>query len=307
MKPRVTALVVTYNRRDLLLRCLAAIAGQTSPPDRILVVDNSSTDGTPELLSRESGRTLPEIELLALRENTGGAGGFAAGLAHAAATGADWTWLMDDDAVPHRDALEKLLAHAHDPAHLYGSVAVSGTLLSWPMVPVGGGPRDVMYATSELPPVQDVHFIPFLGLLVSRDMIDHIGVPDAGFFLAADDVDYCLRARGHGARVVLVADSRIEHPASERYRLWLPARPFHSLRLAPWKRYYDVRNRLLVARNHHGLALYYSTIPGSFLRLAATLWHEPDRWMQLRAFAGGMVDGLLGRKGRRHEAWGLRP
>jgi GT2 family glycosyltransferase len=298
--------VVTYNRKELLRRCLLAISAQTQKPDLILVVDNASTDGTREMLEQVSMDSIPEIETLFLSENSGGAGGFSAGMEHAAAMGAGWVWIMDDDAVPHQDALAQLLEQATDPGNLYGSTAVSGNTLSWPMLPYQGRPEDAIYSSEQLMPAQDVVFIPFLGLLVSSVVIGRIGVPDAGFFIAADDVDYCFRARHAGAKIILVGGSRIEHPASERYRLWLPGRLFYSLRLSPWKRYYDVRNRLLVARNHHGMALYYSTVPGSFLRLFATLWHEPNRMMQLRAFFAGMVDGLLGRKGRRHEAWGIR-
>jgi GT2 family glycosyltransferase len=137
--------------------------------------------------------------------------------------------------------------------------------------------------------------------------VRRIGYPDAGFFLASDDTDYCYRAIGSGAKIILAGKSRIEHPASSRYRLWLPGRMFYTLRLPPWKRYYDVRNRLFVAKNHFGLSAYYKTLPASFLRLIATLWYEPRRFAQIWAFVAGTVDGLLGRKGRRHELWGIRP
>lgn len=307
MSASLAVLVVTHNRKDLLRRCLRAIASQTMPPNRIFVVDNASTDGTSEMLVQESGNSLPLLEVLLLPENTGGAGGFSAGLAQAASSGADWIWLMDDDAVPHIDALERLMEQASDPRNLYGSAAVSGNRLAWPMLPVGGRATDEINSSEQLVVTQDVHFIPFLGLLVSATMIARIGVPDAGFFIAADDVDYCLRARHCGARIILVGDSRIEHPASVRHTLRIPGSPLYVLQLPPWKRYYDVRNRILVARNHHGLALYYGTIPATFVKLVATLAREPNRMMQLRAFLGGMIDGFLARKGRRHDVWGLRP
>ncbi|MCB1745985.1 MAG: glycosyltransferase [Gammaproteobacteria bacterium] len=308
MTRSITALVVTYNRRILLERCLAAVAAQSCPPARILVVDNASTDDTRAWLAASGWLARADVELLALDDNTGGAGGFAAGIAHAVATGADWVWLMDDDAEPHVEALQRLAAAATEPADLYGSVAVSGERLAWMMMPQAGGGRRTLVATADLPatPV-DVSFIPFLGLLVSRELVARIGIPDARFFLAADDVEYCFRARAAGARIQLVPDSRIEHPAADRYAIRLPGRTFHSLRLVPWKRYYDVRNRLFVARRHYGAALWYQTIPGQFLRLAMTLVHEPDRLRQLHAFVAGMVDGLRGRGGRRHEAWGIRP
>lgn len=303
----VTALVVTYNRKALLARCLQSMHEQTRRPDRVLIVDNASGDGTREMLHGEGWLQRAGFELLALDDNTGGAGGFAAGLAHAVATSAEWIWLMDDDALPHRDALERLLARGFDPADMYGSAAVSGERLAWPMMPHGGREPDMAYRADELGEQVEVQFIPFLGLMLHASMVRRIGVPDAGFFIAADDVDYSFRARAAGARLWLVPASRIEHPASERYFIGLPGRRFHALRLVPWKRYYDVRNRIFVARNHYGAKLYYGTLPGSALRLLATLWHEKQRMRQLWAFIAGMTDGLLGRKGRRHERWGLRP
>lgn len=304
--PRITAVVVTYNRKALLTRCLAAVAGQTRIPDQILIVDNASTDGTREQLQSEGWLSRPNVKLLALSDNTGGAGGFAAGLTHATESGADWVWMMDDDAEPHPDALEQLINRHLDEQNLYGSVAVDSNKLSWPMESFGGKPKNVIYEADRLPECMDVQFIPFLGILVSAQMVKRIGLPDAGFFLAADDVEYCLRARSEGAKILLIGQSRITHPASERYRLWLPGREFYSLRLTPWKRYYDVRNRIFVARKHFGARLWYSTIPGSFLRLFATLWHEHDRRKQLKAFFAGMTDGLLGRTGRRHQKWGIK-
>ncbi|MDR3299123.1 MAG: glycosyltransferase [Candidatus Accumulibacter sp.] len=283
----------------MLRQCLSKITEQTRPPDQILVVDNASTDGTTAWISEWAAKSPVKARAITLAENTGGSGGFSEGLRIAIADGADWVWMMDDDAEPHPDALEHLLDRSLEPENLYGSAAISGEKLSWPMMAM----EAAIHETRQLSGEVDVQFIPFLGLLVSSRLINKIGLPDAGFFLAADDVDYCMRARQAGAKILLVGASRIEHPASERYRLWLPGRKFYSLKLPPWKRYYDVRNRIFVARNHYGLALYYKTIPGSFLRLFATLIHEPRRLAQLWAFIAGLVDGLLGRKGRRHTNW----
>jgi rhamnopyranosyl-N-acetylglucosaminyl-diphospho-decaprenol beta-1,3/1,4-galactofuranosyltransferase len=104
-QPRVVAVVVTWNRRDLLLESLAAVLAQTRPPDAVIAVDNASTDGTADAV--RAG--FPAVRLATLAQNTGGAGGFAYGLALALADGADLVWLMDDDTVPEPGALRALL------------------------------------------------------------------------------------------------------------------------------------------------------------------------------------------------------
>src|SRR5690606_8643445 len=104
--PVVVAVVVAYNRRDLLIRALDGLAEQARPCDAVVVVDNGSTDGSGERAAAHHLR--PDV--LTLERNTGGAGGFAAGLAHAVlARGADLVWLMDDDTVPTPTALSALL------------------------------------------------------------------------------------------------------------------------------------------------------------------------------------------------------
>ncbi len=137
-KNTVCAVVVTYNRKNLLLECLDAIRKQTRPVQGIYLIDNASTDGTPETLL-ENGyiQELPPKELrepwekkfevknltdgepiklhyVRMQENTGGAGGFYEGVKRGYEKGYDWLWLMDDDCLPLENCLEKQL-----PSDLY--------------------------------------------------------------------------------------------------------------------------------------------------------------------------------------------
>ena len=93
----VTAVVVAYNRRELLLEALRALLDQTVPPDSVIVVDNASTDASADVASGVSS----DFDVIRLDRNTGGAGGFAVGIERAVtAHGADLVWIMDDDTIP---------------------------------------------------------------------------------------------------------------------------------------------------------------------------------------------------------------
>ena len=104
----IIAVVVTYNRRELLKRNIACLRLNT-PVSSIVVVNNGSTDGT--------GAWLDEQEDLAVihQENVGGSGGFYRGIQYAYQAGADWIWCMDDDVFPRPDCMELLLPYSHEP------------------------------------------------------------------------------------------------------------------------------------------------------------------------------------------------
>lgn len=301
----IFSIVVTFNRRDLLRKALQAHMAQKLQPSCLLIVDNASSDGTRDMLHTEGWIDMPNIKLLALTENMGGAGGFAAGLQHALTNGADWVWMMDDDAEPHSDALEQLMRVATDPMQVYGSLAVCGNQTSW-LTTVLNPPLGEVERPEDVPEHAEVQSLPFLGFLIHRDLVARIGLPDAGYFIAADDVEYCVRAQRAGAKIIMAGRSRIEHPKSRPYKVKVLGRTLTCLALPPWKRYYDTRNRLLIARKHYGIKLFTHTIPGSLVRLFAALWQEPDRLAQLRAFCAGFWDGLWGIKGKRHEKWGIK-
>lgn len=298
----IAAVVVSFNRLECLKKCIEALLLQSRPLAVILVIDNGSTDGSVEWLQQ---RPELQVKTVLLCTNQGGAGGFAVGLSEAIAIGVDWAWLMDDDAAPHVNALEELMRRADDPANIYGSLAVSGTFTSWItglIEPVCGKATNA----HEVPSFARVESLPFLGFLVHRNLVAKIGLPDAGFFIAADDTEYCLRAERAGAKIFVAGQSRIEHPASRPYQFSLLGKSVICLVLPPWKRYYDTRNRLLIARRYYGLRLFTHALAGTALRLCVTLIREPQRLHQSYSYFAGALDGLLGLKGRRHEWWGIK-
>ena len=117
-KVAIAAVIVTYNRKKMLLDCLEAIRNQTFKPATVYIVDNASTDGTEDFL-RQNGFIDTGcikvvggigIEYIKLKQNTGGAGGFYTGMKTANESGRfDGLWVMDDDGVPDKDCLKYLV------------------------------------------------------------------------------------------------------------------------------------------------------------------------------------------------------
>ncbi len=218
--PRVAAVVVTWNRADLVERILRAIDAQTVRPHCVVVVDNASTDATPQVLDRLAGELTVPLDVLRLERNTGGAGGFHAGLEQALHTGAELFWLMDDDGLPPADCLSSLLpalgrhdfvgpavVAEGDPSRLCFPIRLPGTArVVHRLDDVERAARDGV-----LPEV----VIPFNGVLLTRDLVERIGTPREEFFIWGDDVEYLWRARRAGARVATVVGSHFAHPATD--------------------------------------------------------------------------------------------
>ncbi len=211
----VSAFVLTRDRKALLVECLRALLRQTRPVQRVVILDNASSDGTRELLAAEGLLEDPRVRYARSEVNTGGSGGFRAGVELCLAEGTDWLWLMDDDAEPAPDALERLLGApvADDP----------GTAVLCPTVVHPDGRVDGQHRCSlgrfvvPLPPgayapgrYADVDCASFVGFCIRSDIARAIGPIKAEFFLGYDDAEWSLRARRHG-RLRLVPESRIVH------------------------------------------------------------------------------------------------
>ena len=217
---RVVAAIVTYNRSDLLLEAIEAVLAQTHPVERLFVVDNASTDGTPELLRERGLLDRDDVELVRLPENRGGAGGFARAVEVCRETEADWMWLQDDDAAPEPDAVERLLAAP--PAADPGTAAVVAKV-ALPDGSIDANQRghfrrrlipleESEYRRGHFP---ELGFLSFVGSLVRVDVARRIALPRADFFVWGDDVEYSLRLRREGA-IRLVSESVVLHKRETR-------------------------------------------------------------------------------------------
>ena len=201
------------------MRTLTALYAQTRPVDTILIIDNASSDGTPELLVEQGFLVKDNLIYQRLDNNTGGAGGFYTGVKHAYEMGYDWLWLMDDDGYPTPTCLEKLLAYRTD-FDFYGPLVLSDddkTALSFPITLPAS--NKIIRTKQQIPTansnaiLSDV-LIPFNGVLLDSNLVKKIGFPESMFFIWGDDIEYTKRARQAGARIATLSDIEFYHPTA---------------------------------------------------------------------------------------------
>jgi rhamnopyranosyl-N-acetylglucosaminyl-diphospho-decaprenol beta-1,3/1,4-galactofuranosyltransferase len=215
----VVAVVLTYNRKELVKKCLQGILRQSQPIDAIVLVDNCSTDGTRDALQDESYFS-DLIHYIYLEENVGSAGGFFIGLQYAYEHGFDWFWVMDDDAIPTPDALKNLFLHTIElySAKLGGLISFQ---TSWTMESLRYRlPRSMLesliYGLScpiktragSLIPIDHCSLVCFL---IPRTIVGDIGLPRKDLYFYSDDLDYTLRIRKAGYHLFIVPNSIVDH------------------------------------------------------------------------------------------------
>ncbi len=243
---RVIAVVVTYNRQQLLLEALAAVHAQSRAADAVIVVDNASTDDTAAAVRRH----YPSVQLAELARNTGGAGGFACGMALALDGAADLVWLMDDDTVPEPDALRAMLdARARYPARPPALVA-SRVLWTDGRAHPMNTPRIKPFATraerldAEAAGCLPIRSASFVSVLVDAGVCRQRGLPQADYFLWNDDFEFTTRlVRGNTG--LLCPASVVVHKTAA----------FGSTDVDPGQRFfYEVRNKIWTLRARAPLA-----------------------------------------------------
>ncbi len=243
MTDSVAIVVVTYNRAELLEGMLAGLARLDPAPGAVFVVDNASTDRTPEVIARS---TLPRLVPIVSNVNLGGAGGFRMGVEAAYGEGFDRIWLMDDDVVPAPDCLGVLLSYdedclmavREDPHGNLAEYAATRFDLTHPWVfkPKRASIVSSYPSRAAMPETVELENVAFEGFLVHRRVVDEIGLPDDSFFIFYDDCDYAIRARRAGFRILAVRDAVLVRQLAFDQQ--------HDL--SSWKGYYMYRNLFAV-------------------------------------------------------------
>jgi GT2 family glycosyltransferase len=279
------------------VEALAALEAQTRPPTRVVVVDNASTDGTADLLSRDH----PRHEVVRLAANTGGAGGFAAGIERALTLDPDLLWLLDDDTVPTATAAEELVAawttypSTGAGRHRGARPAVLASRVVWsdgrdhPMntprpKPGSSAAERAAAAAVGCVPIRSASFV---SIMCDADVVRERGLPVADYFLWNDDFEYSTRLIR--SRVGLaVPRSVVVHKT----------RTFGSTDADPGERFFlEVRNKVWLFTRSTGLSPAEKLLYGgsTVRRWARTFARSTDRRTLARGLRRGLVTGLTTR------------
>lgn len=301
--------VVTYNRASLLTRLFESLLLLEDAPARIIVVDNASVDETPAVVAEYAAR-FPEGTLIDLRQstNTGGSGGFSAGLAEAYRQGVPWIWIMDDDVEVEPDAIARLAPWTERFRAVQGArLETDGRPVAWRAMfdPKHGvttsAPGEPLPGGGEL-----INTLCFEGALVHRDLVGAIGLPDARFFISWDDILYGWLA-SRIADIVQIPDVVLR-----RTRVMARTRVAgrSASRTSDMVRFHVVRNRAYIARYLEELGELDR--PAFALGGVITVGKELARLMLVDRSPGGVravMRGILhGARIRRDPAWAsMRP
>lgn len=298
MQYHVTAVVVSYNRARLLDECLSALNAQTRRPDSLVIVDNASTDGALQVARDFAGRTPIPAHILELRENTGGAGGFCAGIAYAVANGSaepgipEYVWLMDDDTVPTPTALEQLLAAADECVAVNDCLPTAlGSKAMWvdgrehlmnkprPRAVLAKGKREMADGAYQVRSLSFVSCMLSMGAIRGRRRL-----PISAFFLWNDDFEYTTALLRNGVGYYVPA-SEVVHKTKK----------FGSSDADPGPRFYnEVRNKIWMlrfCRSDFSFGGLLSFLAKTARRWTLTVMRADDRPLILQCLRDGWCDG----------------
>jgi GT2 family glycosyltransferase len=233
MNNKICAVVLTYNRKKLLLECLQSLVNQSYKLDQIIIIDNNSTDGTRAYIE-DKGYILNDIytdnkkKLISkipikdalininyhyVQKNIGASAGFSLGIKIAFENNLDWAWIMDDDTVPNLDSLEKMVDSKHfkeadRTGYLCNLVKWTDGNIHQMNLPNTIGHEwlnDLLIEKS----VQ-VSSSSFVGVLFNKNAIKKVGLPIKDFYIWYDDIEFTSRV-SKDFDCFLILDSIVTH------------------------------------------------------------------------------------------------
>lgn len=297
---KITAVVVTFNRLELLKQGIECLRKQQKLTG-IIVVNNGSTDGTREWLDAQPGL------LVVHQDNVGGSGGFYTGIERAYSEGADWIWCMDDDVFPRPDCLDRLLPYTDrpevgilSPRRLLEGKVFTHEFRHFNFTNPVGSLHGRKLAKQQVNQATEIVGADFEGPFISRRVVEKIGLPNRELFIFCDDTDYCLRAHLAGFKLLYIPEALMDKHKFFSNDTWTSRN-----RKKKWKRYYQVRNEAYL--NHHYGRNFGVRYLRSFIGVAGYIipallsmpFTDAWQWKDLSMLWTAYQDGIHERLGKR--------
>jgi rhamnopyranosyl-N-acetylglucosaminyl-diphospho-decaprenol beta-1,3/1,4-galactofuranosyltransferase len=252
MDYKIAAVVVTYNRLELLKETIEAIKSQSYAVSYLIVIDNGSTDGTGEWLDKQTG-----IKVIH-QKNSGGSGGFYTGLKQALSTDCNFAWVMDDDTICQRDSLEKLvnkLPLVNEPVGFIGSKCLWNDgrphLMNIPAITPAFN-NVVPFNTYDDRGLLLVETSSFVSLMINMEAVKTVGLPYKEFFIWGDDQEYTRRITKAGYLGLYCSESIVLHKTPTNYFPDFYRDTPNNL----WKHQHGFRNEFFMVKKNKGFAYY---------------------------------------------------
>jgi GT2 family glycosyltransferase len=284
---KISALVVTFNRKDELIKTIKSLLFNGFQQCDIFVINNNSNDRTHDLIES----IFPNLNLINLPENIASAGGFAKGLEISFKKGYDWCFLCNDDSRPKEGCLGSMISALNscsDPKIAFLKVANLNSngealLLNWKGI-------GVQYSIPVSNKLVKTDLITFDGCMISSDLISKIGYCDPEFFMGVYEYDYCLRAKDAGYSCYVLPNGLLEDG-----KLGSISGP------PPWRQYYNTRNLLWLGINRKSFLIFKGWLIRELKYTYAIIFFGDRKLERLQFKFRAVRDALLNRRGRTYD------
>jgi GT2 family glycosyltransferase len=292
----VGIVVPTWNRAASAARCLAAIAHASDANRCTVVVDNGSRPAERDALAAAAAAR-DRVDVIRLPVNRGFAAAVNVGLEAVFARDVAAALVVNDDAELEPGTLAALRAHAErDPgAGIIAPIVLDadtgeevsrGERVVLPLVCL---PRRWLRVRGWAIAPYEVSGVLGVAFLITRECFAQVGPLSEEFFAYYEEVEYWLRARAAGVRLVVVPAARVRHAGFRGF----------AAGFSPIAAYLKARNLPLLMRRRRAVASWLAFVPTYASLLAASLavYAARGQWDVVRALVRGVADGLLGRSG----------
>ncbi len=286
---KIVAVVVTYNRKELLEENIKALLNQSYENLDILIIDNASTDGTEEVVKKYVSDKLKYMNTGA---NLGGAGGFNFGIRQAIERNYDYCWVMDDDTIPTPTALESLV---NKTKILNNDFSFLGSLVKWK------DNKSICKMNvqiinpnwlDEYEKIDDrlinIERSSFVSCYINLEVAKKVGLPITQFFIYGDDWEYTIRL-GKVKKGYLDLDSVVIHKMKENVTADIVTIPKERVNRC----YYNFRNTFYISKRLGAIeVIKYPLI--YIMWIFRVLFHSKDaKLKRIGALTKGFFAGIF--------------